>query len=308
MKRLSILTLIIILGLLPAHAEIDLSDYSLDELVSLRKAIDATIMDIIINNSYSNDLLVNESFEDFLYASNHNEIRINYYRGLASKLIIPSEINGIPVTALHESAFKECETITSIILPDTITIIPERAFYDCSNLSSVVLPSSITKIETSAFMWCPIESIILPDGLVEICSGAFQYCEDLSGILIIPTTVETIGYAAFNMCPLEGVVIQDDVFLDHAAFKNSMKFIYIKEGCDVIMEGETFGSGLEIAVIPYSVSHISDEAFSSCRKLTIITPSGSYAEQYAEEHQIPCETEIYDRYTKKYEIYINKND
>lgn len=44
---------------------------------------------------------------------------------------------------------------------------------------------------------------------------------------------------------------------------------------------------LEIITIPASVKTISvDYAFGGCSKLTIQTPSGTYAEQYAKEHGI----------------------
>ena len=39
--------------------------------------------------------------------------------------------------------------------------------------------------------------------------------------------------------------------------------------------------------IPKSVVHIGASAYTGCKNLTIHTPAGSYAEQYAKENNIP---------------------
>ncbi len=46
---------------------------------------------------------------------------------------------------------------------------------------------------------------------------------------------------------------------------------------------------LERAIIPDTVQEIADNAFENCPKLTLYVTEGSYAEQYAIEHQIPYE-------------------
>ena len=43
--------------------------------------------------------------------------------------------------------------------------------------------------------------------------------------------------------------------------------------------------------LPSSIKAIGHEAFGSCPNLIIHAPAGSYAEQYAKEHNIPFEAE-----------------
>ena len=68
-------------------------------------------------------------------------------------------------------------------------------------------------------------------------------------------------------------------------------------------------SGMSVNVVIFDayVTSISEEAFSKCSKLTIVTPAGSYAEQYAKDHFIVCHTKSFEKITKEYdEQYITE--
>ena len=62
----------------------------------------------------------------------------------------------IPVTCIGRNAFKDCDKITRVTLPDTITDIGENAFTGCTSLEAVVIPASdiIANINTNAFDGC----------------------------------------------------------------------------------------------------------------------------------------------------------
>lgn len=77
------------------------------------------------------------------------------------------------------------------------------------------------------------------------------------------------------------------------AFENAdnLREINLNTG-DFLMIAEKAFSGctnLERVVIPDTVQEIADNAFENCPKLTLYVTKGSYAEQYAIEHQIPYE-------------------
>lgn len=50
------------------------------------------------------------------------------------KLIIPEEIEGLPVTRIASEAFYNIDNIIEVVLPSTIKEIGERAFYNCKKL------------------------------------------------------------------------------------------------------------------------------------------------------------------------------
>ena len=47
--------------------------------------------------------------------------------------------------------FSECDLLSKIILPNSITMIGYEAFRECTNIESIVLPNSIIQIEPYAF-------------------------------------------------------------------------------------------------------------------------------------------------------------
>lgn len=115
-------------------------------------------------------------------------------------LNIESEIDGLPVKEIAESAFQNCTYIYSVTIPDSVEKIGERAFRDCSNLLSVKLPSSLKEIPFEAFRDCILlSSVTLPTSLEKLDDFCFQGCTKL-GSLKIPSTVTSIGHDVFMYC------------------------------------------------------------------------------------------------------------
>lgn len=73
------------------------------------------------------------------------------------------------------------------------------------------------------------------------------------------------------------------------AFLNSVyNVVFCPPGLQIIGAGAFMGSTqLQIVYLPASVIAIADDAFSGCTQLTICCPEGSYAQTYAEAHDIP---------------------
>ncbi|MDD6405738.1 MAG: leucine-rich repeat protein, partial [Clostridiales bacterium] len=51
-----------------------------------------------------------------------------YYEG---EIVIPSEIEGMPVTGISDYAFNGCDGLTSITIPEGVTSIGDEAFSGC---------------------------------------------------------------------------------------------------------------------------------------------------------------------------------
>ncbi len=69
---------------------------------------------------------------------------------ISKKITIPK---GVEI--IEESAFKNCENLTSIEIPEGVKTINNKAFMNCSNLATVVIPQSVTSIElTYSFGLC----------------------------------------------------------------------------------------------------------------------------------------------------------
>uniref|UniRef100_UPI004024F7E4 leucine-rich repeat domain-containing protein n=1 Tax=Prevotellamassilia timonensis TaxID=1852370 RepID=UPI004024F7E4 len=74
-------------------------------------------------------------------------------------------------------AFRDCDSLTSVIIPSSVTEIGFAAFVGCSSLTSVNIPSSVTYIEDGAFQDCiSLTSINIPSSVTEIEESAFYGC------------------------------------------------------------------------------------------------------------------------------------
>ena len=69
---------------------------------------------------------------DFEYEVEDGKATITGYTGKGRDVVIPDEIEGLPVTRIRSYAFQFCAlSLTSITLPNSITTIGDRAFQDC---------------------------------------------------------------------------------------------------------------------------------------------------------------------------------
>ena len=157
------------------------------------------------------------------------------------------------VTSIGKNAFQYCYFLTSVTIGNSVTSIGDYAFYGCSKLTSVTIPNSVTSIGEWAFYSCSsLISITIPNSVTSIGGGAFCFCSSLTSVTI-PNSVTTIGYSAFSSCSsLTSVTIPNSV---------------------TSIESFTFSacSSLTSITIPNSVTSIGDDAFYNCSSLTSVT-------------------------------------
>lgn len=117
-------------------------------------------------------------------------------------ITIPSlvEISGesYTVTTIARRAFYNCEGVTSINLPNTITFIDVDAFRN-TGITTFTFPTSLTDLSGGVFYASKIKSIVIPSTIESIGSAAFKNCVDLESITI-SKSVETLGNSVFEGC------------------------------------------------------------------------------------------------------------
>ncbi len=131
---------------------------------------------------------------------------------ISGVVAIPSTLDGYPVTSIGDIAFYNCDSLTSVTIPEGVTNIGGRAFDGCSSLTSVTIPSSVTSIGNSAFYNCDsLTSVTIPSSVTSIGSSAFNGCSSLTSVTI-PSSVTSIGTFAFYDCSsLTSVTIPSSV-------------------------------------------------------------------------------------------------
>ena len=161
------------------------------------------------------------------YTVANNQATITGYTGPGGAVSIPSTVNGISVVQLSADIFGFPNTsVTSVIIPNSVTSIGDYAFLSCTGLTSVTIPNSVTSIGYDAFAGCTgLTSVTIPNSVTSIPSYAFEDCTSLASVTIpnsvtsigdyafygctslasvnIPTSVTSIGVWAFNQCTPE---------------------------------------------------------------------------------------------------------
>ena len=181
---------------------------------------------------------------------------------------------------ISNSAFKNCSSLTSIEIPDSVTSIGSSAFSRCTSLTSIVIPNSVTSIGSDAFYKCSsLTSVVIGDNVKSIGSYAFYNCSSLTSIEI-PDSVKSIGSYAFYSCDsLTSVTIGDSVTsIGERAFYYCSSLTSVTMGNSVTSIGSyAFYNcdSLTSVTIGDSVTSIGERAFYYCSSLTSVTMGNS---------------------------------
>ena len=121
----------------------------------------------------------------FTYTTNGGAITITGYNPAGgSNVVIPSSINGYPVTSIGFGAFSGAG-ITSVTIPASVTNIEDNSFQYCPSLTNVIIGNGVTSIGYQAFYVCTsLTSVTLGNGVTSIGSEAFLYCTNLTSVVI----------------------------------------------------------------------------------------------------------------------------
>lgn len=185
----------------------------------------------------------------FTYVNHGDSIEITGFDNSVSDVVIPSEIEGLPVTAISVGAFY-LSTITSIEVPDSVTSIGKMAFLGCTSLKSVKLSTGVAKIDKNAFGSC--------SALQEI-----QVAKDNP-----------------NFSSLDGVLYSkaQDTLVIYPAAKTDAAYTIPSGVTSVAMYAFSENPYLETLTIPNSLIKVGDSAFFNCKNLRAVSYNGTEEE------------------------------
>ena len=155
--------------------------------------------------------------------SNQNDFEIENgvltrYKGSGGDVVIPDG-----VTEIGSNAFKNCFTVTSVTIPESIRI-RNGAFKGCKGLAD---KDGFVIVRNILFDYCgPDGDVAIPEGVTGVASGVF-YRHALTSVTI-PDSVEWIMDLAFKDC--KGLANKDGFIIERGIL-----FDYIGPGEDVVI-------------------------------------------------------------------------
>ncbi|MBO4492747.1 MAG: leucine-rich repeat protein [Ruminococcus sp.] len=179
------------------------------------------------------------------YEIKDKKVTVTGCTGSESMLMIPSEIEGLPVTAVAENAFAGNTDIAICILPDSLETVGARAFSTCPNLCNLSLGKNVSYIGDYAFTACP-------------------------ALFDISVSKDNSTYSNID----GSLYMNGDSLLLYAGGADAK--IYDKT--KIIGKGAFFGKAEVVSLdIPGSVTTIDDHAFSGCLSLKSVDIPDSVA-------------------------------
>ena len=230
----------------------------------------------------------------------------------AGELQIPAELENLPVRQIADYAFSGCETLTSVVIPDSVEYIGSCAFISCTGLQNISIPETVTFIGYGAFDETPWREtqtqdspyliinhmlldaagssgeVMIPDGIVKIGEFAFSYCEELTSV-VIPDSVKEIGEGAFSYC-------------------YGLKNVDIPDSVEIIGES-AFAECSSLKSVEFSASQVGGYAFGLCTALTEAKIKNPYCEFLENTvFRVSYSTVIYGYTDSTAQAYAEEND
>lgn len=170
--------------------------------------------------------------------------------------------------------FRNCDSLTTITIPDGVKSLPGEVFRGCDILHHVDLPNQLETMGSYAFYYCDLYDLTIPGTLKAIPSYAFQYNENLSD-LVLSEGIESTSYYSFGYCksltelncPSSMKTIGEYSF----RYCDQLATINLNEGLETI---DSYAFGEDVALtevtLPSTLMFCLGYPFSGCNNITTI--------------------------------------
>lgn len=203
------------------------------------------------------------------------------------------------VTNIAFAAFYNCNNLTNLVFPASLTTLEDYAATYCSRLAIVTFSSGIRNIKSWAFSYATsLASVTIPGSVTNIGDYSFRGCTNLASATI-SDGVTTIGLQAFVVCrrlasvliPASVTNIGNSAFADCTAMTNIS--VSAANPAYKSMDGVLFNKAMTTLIqcpagrsgdynVPAGVAEIGTYAFSGCGLANIVVPSSvAYVRDYA---------------------------
>lgn len=193
-----------------------------------------------------------------------------------TSIVIPSHIDGYPVTMILEHTFKD-RNFTKVTLPDTLEYIGEAAFWNCP-ITEVNIPENLKYLAYDAF---GSKSSCLKSYTVNKNS---KYFKSIDGVLYTKDGKTLVKYPDGKKDNIFDIPKGVEYIYNGAFFyaKNLQK-VNLPQSLVAVNKMAFFFAGLESFHITENLQYIGEEAFHYCenlKKITVDENAYPYIENY----------------------------
>ena len=137
-----------------------------------------------------------------IVSGNLNESDFRYIRMLAGKArkVTSLDLSRASIFKITDYALSGSTSLTSVILPNSVTSIQYNTFSLCTRLTSVTFGENVSAIGPYVFSGCTaLTTIIIPEKVTILSPGTFSGCTSLTSVTL-PSELTTIQSGAFAGC------------------------------------------------------------------------------------------------------------
>ena len=215
-------------------------------------------------------------------------VRIEKCETAASDLVIPCDIDGLPVLSIGDGACAKLDAVKSITCPPTVSVIGKGAFGLCANLKSIVFPSHVDDFDPSWLNRCEgLEEIVLPGRLEQVPASIFsaghlaRLTVGANAWAVEPGAFERSGLEELSIDSANPHLATDGTGVYSAdgtalwAIARPVKHYDVCDGCERIMPKAAYGmTSLKGVSFPPSIRRIGELAFARSGIESFEAPSG----------------------------------
>lgn len=185
-------------------------------------------------------------------------VEITGFTGGGTAVDIPTEIDGMAVTAIGERAFAGNAGLERVAMPEGVLTLGDGAFADCYSLEEVSVPSTVEAVGENPFAGCEnlrkLE-VRVGQGCLTVINGAL-FSDEGRRLIFCP-----------RVLPMERYVAPEGTeSIDARAFSQCSRLLSVD--------------------LPDTVTAIGDDAFEGRANLTLVVGRGSRGEEYAKQNDI----------------------
>lgn len=165
----------------------------------LGKSVETIGENVFLNSDSLTSITVDEENPYFMVDDG-----VLYSKDKRELLYCPKNFSGIyrvaeEVKRIGKSAFRNCNQLTEIVLPEGLEVIGDTAFYGCTQLKQISLPKSVSQIGAYAYKGCPLQGTLDLMNIKDIGEGAFEGCTGLTSV-VLPENLLRIEASLFQGC------------------------------------------------------------------------------------------------------------